>query len=427
MMFARIIASLEDIAKKSIEAPDDGSQPDFASGYKLDEMIKSAKDIKKRFFRNLYVVEVPIEKNLDCWVPAKVDEATCKALAGPKFDAAKFKELLAQEKPDAAEGEDETLETVSRDKLTGFGLDRQSVAKRFIAVYKESKRTVKKIKGKQKGTLGTLLYLLDLRTVLWLLVFIVLKGMEAFTEPARLYVQQQLIHDAQQENWHELVPLDIYAFLFIHVYDYFMNDAIKAVALARMNMAFEARVKYIVFSAVLTLDTQTLDTRGGPGGATRLVEGDSNELASKLLHRPAEVMSAVCRLYGCAYIVYSTHPTLLWIVIATSLVSVPFFMGAEMLRNRFYRKADRIQSESGDKAREILNDIAAVRDSGQEESELDDFKRSERVRGPFHVILCLINLITWIYRYGGIWRSFARLSDASSTILPCIQFSGVAT
>ena len=96
-MFARIISEMEDVAKKSVEAPDDGSQPDLSSGYKLEEVLKSAKDMKKRFFWSIFGVAFPIEKNIDSWVPAKVDIETFKALAGPKFDEAKFKELLPQE------------------------------------------------------------------------------------------------------------------------------------------------------------------------------------------------------------------------------------------------------------------------------------------------------------------------------------------
>ena len=189
-MMARTIAALQDVAEKSINAPDDGSQPDLSSGYKLDELLKSAKDIKKRFFRDYLVMQFPIENNLDCWVPAKVEKATCAALMGANFDETKFQELLAQEEPTTdAEDRDQTLETVTRDMLVDLGwLDQKIAARRFMIVYKESKRILKVnirnnhsltnysmsphfmfqvVKGKQKGTLGTLLYLVDLQTVVW--------------------------------------------------------------------------------------------------------------------------------------------------------------------------------------------------------------------------------------------------------------------
>ena len=225
-MFARIISEMEDVAKKSVEAPDDGSQPDLSSGYKLEEVLKSAKDMKKRFFWSIFGAAFPIEKNIDSWVPAKVDIETFKALAGPKFDEAKFKELLPQEKPLAAgEGEEEhAIETVSREKLTEFGLEMSSVVERFLAVYKRSRRTLKVIKGKQGGTLGTLMYLIDAPTAKWMALYLITRACESATQPARLYATNHLIADAMKPNWRALVPRDIMCFAAFHVYDFFIND-----------------------------------------------------------------------------------------------------------------------------------------------------------------------------------------------------------
>ena len=224
MLMARTIASMEEIAKQSIEAPDDGSRPDLSSGYKLDETLKTAKDIKKRFFRNFFVTEVPVERSLGCWVPDKVDEATCQALAGPKFDAAKFKKLLAQEKPDATEGEDEILETVSRDKLADFDLNRNNVAQRFLAVYKQSKQTLKTIQGKQKTGLALILELVDFRTGFWVANYAISMAIEGVMPSTQMYINASIVFHAQQPDWKSTVPLDIYAFILVHLFDYFVND-----------------------------------------------------------------------------------------------------------------------------------------------------------------------------------------------------------
>ena len=169
------------------------------------------------------------------------------------------------------------------------------------------------------------------------------------------------------------------------------KKAIKAIAEARMRMAFASRVKYIIYSSVLTLDTQTLDTRGGAPGAIRLVERDSDELADKLIYEPANVLSVLSKNLILCAVIYNIKPSLLWIICGMTLVSTPVFWAAETIRNGFYRTTDLIGQEAGNKAGEVLRNIAGVRDSGQEIEEVDDFARSEHSRGHLDMIRSCIN------------------------------------
>jgi ABC-type multidrug transport system fused ATPase/permease subunit len=291
-----------------------------------------------------------------------------------------------------------------------FGFGRPSVpdsdeaGKELLAMLKEAKALMRKIKGRQPSRSVQLLRFFETQTFVYMGFAGLTRILGGAIGPARGFLFNLVVANASQENWQELVSYNLACIGVVFFFDWYVNDWVSMVSTTKATSLIKHALRTKLFEAVLRQDAEYFEANDG-GEVCNRVQHDVDTVADHAIYIPMDIVGIMSSIVMHILLMQAYCPGMLTRTVITGALIAPLFMVLNRLTDLLRKKDDRTMRAIKAGTGEMLQKVKAVREFSREKQEAAELDRGARVMTRsmilFHVMNHMQHMAIFTFLFAG--------------------------
>jgi len=198
----------------------------------------------------------------------------------------------------------------------------------------------------------------------------------------------------QGEGWQEAVGADILGFVLLFLLEWWVNDFVSIVACNRSNADFASRIRKQLFDAIIRQDTAYFELNDS-GAVCERLNSDCGRVAESFLHLPRQIIGICSRIVATSVLLYMRSPAMLYRAALFAVLASPIIVAMQRAVNDLTHKGHRALRVQSRATNEMLRNLSTVREFARESQESRSYERTQRTQSRDAMKLQLLQHLQW--------------------------------